>query len=95
MPSRPGLPKRCRGDVAGWEVEEFMGKEFDEEGSVGELGIEGMGLYHFTLRNYDPELGIWLRAEPFGQYFNGYSYTGGNPVNRVDPSGGADSDQEG
>jgi len=47
-------------------------------------------LVRFGARDYDPELGRWLSRDPI--LFNGglenlYSYVGGDPVNKIDPSG--------
>src|SRR5690554_1431687 len=66
--------------------QQFTGKEFDQEGAV-EGVTDGISAYHLPARMYDPEIGIWFRPDPLGQYWNGYSYTGGNPVMLVDPNG--------
>lgn len=62
--------------------EKFTGKEFDQEG-----GNDGIGLYNFEARLYDPDIGIFAGADPLEEYFNVYSYTGQNPVNFIDPTG--------
>jgi len=46
-----------------------------------------MVLYYFGARYYDPEIGIFTSTDPMGEYFFSYSYTGGNPIMLVDPSG--------
>jgi RHS repeat-associated protein len=49
--------------------------------------VAGIGAYHFGARMYDPEIGVWLAADPADQFWNAYSYTGGHPVGLVDPDG--------
>jgi uncharacterized protein RhaS with RHS repeats len=47
-------------------------------------------LVHFGVRDYDPSLGTWIEQDPAGAAGSGnnwYQFAGGNPVNRVDPSG--------
>ena len=60
-------------------------------GSLGvrnEVGSDSQLLYA-RQRWYDPGLGRWLSADPIGFAggLNLYAYCGGDPVNRVDPSG--------
>lgn len=45
-------------------------------------------------RAYDPDLGRWINRDPLGEAggLNLYAYCSGNPVNLVDPEGGAPSD---
>jgi len=38
-------------------------------------------------RYYDSEVGIFTSVDPAGEFFNAYSYTGGNPVLLIDPNG--------
>jgi RHS repeat-associated protein len=45
------------------------------------------GYYHFGFRVYDPEVGVWLSTDPAEQFWDTYSYTGGNPVNLIDLNG--------
>ena len=59
--------------------EKFTSKEFDTEG--------GMNLYYFGARYHDAEAGMFTSPDPGRQYWNLYSYTGGNPVMLVDPFG--------
>ena len=47
------------------------------------------GLYHFRHRDYDPELGRWIQADPLG-YIDGantYQYETSSPVRYVDRNG--------
>jgi RHS repeat-associated protein len=59
------------------QVSSFTGKELELV----------TGLYAFGARWQDPDLGIFLTADPAGQYANPYSYGGGNAINGTDPNG--------
>src|SRR5262249_53991820 len=43
----------------------------------------------FGARDYDPGIGRWTTKDPagFGGGLNFYEYSGGDPVNRLDPTG--------
>ena len=58
-------------------------------GYAGGIALPGAGLTHFRARAYDPGTGRWVSADPIGVAggINLYGYAGGDPVNRVDPSG--------
>ena len=43
----------------------------------------------FMLRSYDPQLGRFLQWDPYDQFSSGYVGMGADPVNNVDPTGGA------
>jgi RHS repeat-associated protein len=50
------------------------------------------GLYHFGRRYYDPSLMRWTQPDPLDQTGdlregNRYSYVGGDPINKLDPTG--------
>jgi RHS repeat-associated protein len=49
--------------------------------------VPGMGLVYFGARYYDPEIGVWISTDPDEQFWNSYSYCGGNPIVLVDPLG--------
>jgi RHS repeat-associated protein len=72
--------------------EKFTGKEFDNDGAIVSSGVAGVGLFYFAARYYDPEVGIFTSADPLDQYANAYMYAGGNPYNRIDPTGCTDCD---
>jgi RHS repeat-associated protein len=57
--------------------QKFTGKEYEAL----------TGLYAFGWRWHDPELGMWMSPDPAEQFFNPYSYNGGNPINFIDPNG--------
>jgi RHS repeat-associated protein len=43
--------------------------------------------YDFGARFYDPSTGRWHTMDPASQMVSPYDYTGGNPINRIDPDG--------
>ena len=66
----------------------FTGKEFDNDGASGD-DDNGMNLYYFGKRYYDPEIIKWLSTDPDEQFFDSYAYTGNNfnPINALDVDG--------
>ncbi len=59
---------------------------------VGSAGVrdDGNGLLYMRARYYDPEVGRFISKDPIGFAggdLNLYNYVGGNPVNRIDPTG--------
>lgn len=63
---------------------------FQPFGFAGGMYDRDTGLVRFGARDYDPVIGRWTTKDPIG--FEGgdtdlYGYVGGDPVNRVDPSG--------
>jgi RHS repeat-associated protein len=70
------LKQGSTGDV----LRKFVGKEFEQT----------TGLYAMGARWMDPQLGSFITPDPMAQYANPYSYTGGNPINRTDPTGLSD-----
>ena len=65
---------------------EFTGKEFDDDGASGDLD-NGMNLYYFGARYYDPDIIMWTSPDPMDEFWNSYSYVGMNPINLIDPDG--------
>lgn len=58
-------------------TENFTGKERDDETKLN----------YFGARYLDPMLGIWTSVDPYGEFFNSYSYGPANPVNGYDDDG--------
>ena len=42
----------------------------------------------FALRNYDPQIGRFVNADPYDQFPSPYTGMGNDPINMIDPSGG-------
>ncbi|HEX5055193.1 MAG TPA: fibronectin type III domain-containing protein [Gammaproteobacteria bacterium] len=73
--------------------------QYTREGMRGNLAYTGheaipeVGLIHMNGRVYDPELGVFLSADPHvqssddAQSYNRYSYVRNNPLRYTDPSG--------
>ena len=68
--------------------EEFTDKEMDDDGTQN--GGAGIHLNYFGARMYDPKIGVWNGNDPAEQFWGGYGYCGGDPVNYVDPDGRSD-----
>ena len=71
-------------------VTEDSNPGFQPFGYAGGLYDPDTGLVRFGARDYDAATGRWTTKDPIG--FGGgdanlYAYVGGEPVNRVDPSG--------
>ena len=52
--------------------------EYDDETQYNE----------FDLRNYDPQIGRFVQADPYDQFPSPYTGMGNDPINNVDPTGG-------
>ncbi len=65
------------------------------QGFAGGLFDADTGLTRFGARDYCAETGRWLAQDPIrfdGKQSNLYAYVGGDPVNRVDPTGEEQTD---
>jgi len=56
------------------------------EGETGEF-FAGIGQFYFGARYYDAEVGLWTATDPMDEFWNPYSYCGGNPIIYTDPDG--------
>jgi len=78
-------------DYDAWGNVTNVPSAFDQPfGFAGGLWDRDTGLVHFGAREYDPATGRWLQKDPIsfrGGDTNLYAYAGGDPVNRIDPSG--------
>jgi RHS repeat-associated protein len=79
----PPVQKPLLGDFGGSVY--HIKKEFDEEGGVN--GAGGIDAYYFGARMYDPSAGVWMSTDPAEEFWNSYSYVGGNTINFIDPFG--------
>jgi RHS repeat-associated protein len=57
----------------------YNGKELDEE--------KGLNWLAYGARYYDPEIGRWHVVDPVDQFWSGYTYGPGDPINGNDPDG--------
>jgi RHS repeat-associated protein len=74
------------------ELFDATGSSQTSYGFTGEP-TDDNNLVHLRARPYNPALGLFPTLDPFEGFeddpmsINGYSYVGGDPINRIDPSG--------
>ena len=56
---------------------------------TGQIALPEVGLYYYKARMYSPSLGRFMQSDPIGYAdgMNWYNYVGGDPINRLDPTG--------
>ncbi|WP_306332886.1 polymorphic toxin-type HINT domain-containing protein [Streptomyces sp. KL118A] len=87
-----GAVTRRRMDPFGNERGKASGPWVDDKGFLGKSVDSSTGLTHVGAREYEPENGRFITADPIidfndPQQINGYAYASNNPVTRSDPSG--------
>jgi RHS repeat-associated protein len=70
-------------------VDSWTGPRFRYTGQTILSDLAGVNLYYYKARVYDPAMGRFLQTDPIGSKddLDLYAYTGGDPVNQVDPNG--------
>jgi RHS repeat-associated protein len=74
----------------GTNSDEYLNKYTTKELQTGEwnpAASNGLEMYDFHARHYDPQLGRWFAPDPAEQFSNPYLAMGNNPVMYVDPDG--------
>jgi RHS repeat-associated protein len=69
-------------DNQGLQDYKFTGKELDM--------MNGLNLYDFEARTYDPAVGRFLSVDPMAEkyyHMSSYAYCANNPINAIDPDG--------
>jgi RHS repeat-associated protein len=82
-------------DGTGTGIDGISRGKLSREDIDNRIGAAGMwwdphlGIYHVRHRAYDPRLGRFLQPDPIGVAggWNVFEYVGGDPANRIDPTG--------
>jgi RHS repeat-associated protein len=76
--------------IAGLSSRAFdkLQNKFGYQGEFSEEEEES-GWNEFDLRMYDPQIGRWTGADPYDQFSSPYVGMASDPVNKLDPDGGA------
>lgn len=89
---KTGEVTRRRMDPFGNERGSATGPWVDDKGFLGKPVDSSTGLTHIGAREYEPENGRFISADPIldltsSQQINGYAYANNNPVTQSDPTG--------
>ena len=79
-----GLLMPGRNGGSGSTMEQFTGKELDNEGT------QNLNLYYFGARYLDPAIGQWTSVDPLAKKYPGwspYNYGLDDPIKIIDPNG--------
>jgi RHS repeat-associated protein len=66
------------------------GEKLYDFGELVEFPVDiskNISSYYFGARFFNPDLGLWFSTDPVDQYWNTFSYCGGDPINFIDPDG--------
>jgi hypothetical protein len=67
---------------------------YTKDPAVAIVYNQGSNLFYFGARYYDAELGSFTSTDPMDEFWNAYSYCGGDPINLWDPDGMESEDKD-